>query len=368
MATHSPKKIRYAVVGLGHIAQVAVLPAFAHARRNSVLHALVSHDAHKLSELGDKYDVPVRGTYEEYERCLAEVDAVYVALPNSEHEAYTVRAANAGVHVLCEKPLAVTDAACQRMIAACRDAGVKLMTAYRLHFDPTTLEVLDLVKRGRIGEPRFMTAAFSMQATPGGIRTRPETGGGTLYDLGVYCIQAARLLFDAEPDEVFAVSADGARAGMPGIDEMTTAVLKFSADRAATFTTSFAAGGVSSCRLVGTKGDIHLEPAFEYAEPLVYSLTVDEKTTKKRGKKRDQFAAELIYFSDCIRHGRNPEPSAEEGAQDVRIVEALYESARSGEPVPVPPFTSDRAPDRRQGMDLPPVRKPELVNTEPPHD
>ena len=122
MATRSSKKIRYAVVGLGHIAQVAVLPAFAHAKRNSVLHALISHDAQKLAELGERYGTPVRGTYDDYEDCLREVDAVYIALPNSQHAQFTMRAANAGVHVLCEKPLAVTDRECQQMITACRDA------------------------------------------------------------------------------------------------------------------------------------------------------------------------------------------------------------------------------------------------------
>ena len=165
---------------------------------------------------------------------------------------------------------------------------------------------------------------------PGGIRTNPELGGGTLYDLGVYCIQAARLLFGAEPFQVQAAAIDGGRAGMPGIDEMTTAVLSFEGDRTASFTTSFGASDVSSFRLVGTQGAVHLEPAFEYAEPLVYTLTLDGKTTKKRGKKRDQFAAELLHFSDCVLKDRAPEPSAEEGAQDVRIVEALYESARQG--------------------------------------
>src|SRR4026207_2584614 len=117
-------KIRYAVVGLGHIAQAAVLPAFAHARRNSSLHAIVSGSENKLNEIGDKYRIPVRASYDNYERCLKEVDAVYLCTPNTEHEDYTVRAAPAGVHVLCKKPLAVTDKACRNMVNACRRADV----------------------------------------------------------------------------------------------------------------------------------------------------------------------------------------------------------------------------------------------------
>ena len=261
-----------------------MLPAFAHAKRNSVLHALISHDPQKLAELGERYGAPVRGSYDDYEDCLREVDAVYIALPNSQHAEFTMRAANAGVHVLCEKPLAVTDRECQQMIAACRDANVKLMTAYRLHFEPTTLEVLELARSGRLGDLRYATGAFSMRVTPGDIRTKSELGGGTLYDLGVYCIQAARLLFGSEPFQVQAAAIDGARAGMPGIDEMTTAVLSFDGDRTASFTTSFGAADVSSFRIVGTQGAIHLEPAFEYAEPLAYTLTLDGKTTKKQGQ------------------------------------------------------------------------------------
>src|SRR6185295_18652605 len=143
--------IRYAVVGLGHIAQIAVLPAFRHAQRNSELVALVSDNAQKRRLLGRKYRVDTFG-YDDYEACLEWVDAVYIALPNSMHAEYTIRAARAGVHVLCEKPMAVTAAECERMIAACRDHRVKLMIADRLHFEEMTLRVIDLVRRGRIGE------------------------------------------------------------------------------------------------------------------------------------------------------------------------------------------------------------------------
>ena len=131
--------IRYAVVGLGHIAQVAVLPAFRHAQRNSRLVALVSDDAAKRRKVGKKYRVERTYSYDDYEACLEGVDAVYIALPNSLHAEYTVRAARAGVHVLCEKPMAVTAAECEAMIDACGEQRVKLMIAYRLHFEEVTL-------------------------------------------------------------------------------------------------------------------------------------------------------------------------------------------------------------------------------------
>jgi glucose-fructose oxidoreductase len=268
--------------------------------------------------------------------------------------------------VLCEKPLAVTDAECARMIDACEEAGVQLMTAYRLHFDPITLEVLQRVRRGEIGQIRYFESSFSMQAKPGGIRTKHATGGGTLYDIGIYCINAARVLFGSEPEQVFAYSIAGARSGMPEVDDTSSAVMRFSGDRLAGFTTSFDAADVSSYRIVGTKGSIHVEPAYEYAEPLAYKLETGTRTLKKRGKKIDQFAAELLYFSDCVKKRRKPEPSGEEGAWDVRIIDALYESARRGAPISLRDFHEPR-PTMRQRFAQPPVSRPELVHVQEPH-
>jgi predicted dehydrogenase len=360
--------VRYAVVGLGYIAQVAVLPAFAHARQNSRLQAIISGDATKLKRLGERYGVPDRGDYSQFESCLTDVDAVYICTPNSRHEEFTLRAAALGKHVLCEKPLAVTDKECDNMIAACEKAGVQLMTAYRLHFDPISLEVLERTRRGDIGELRYFESSFSMQAKPGNIRTKHATGGGTLYDIGIYCINAARVLFGSEPEQVFAYSISGERSGMPEVDDTTSVVMRFGKDRLATFTSSFDAHDVSSYRIVGTKGSIHVEPAYEYAEPLEYTLTTKSGSQKKRGKKVDQFAAELLYFSDCVRDNRKPEPSGEEGAWDVRIIDALYESARRGVAISLRDFDGDPRPTKRQRYAQPPVaKKPDLIHAKAPH-
>lgn len=359
-------KVRYAVIGLGHIAQVAVLPAFAHAP-NSELTAIVSGDAEKREVLGRRYRVDHRFGYDALDECLRRVDAVYICTPNSEHAAAAIHAARAGVHVLCEKPLAVTDAECEAMIAACDAAGVRLMTAYRLHFEPLSLEVLDHVRAGRIGEPRYFEAAFSMRTRPGGIRTRAETGGGSVYDLGIYCINAARMLFGAEPRRVSAHAVFGERSGMPEVDETTSAVLHFDGDRLATFTCSFDAADVSTYRVVGTEGQIAVDPAFEYAEPLAYTMTVGERTSRRRGRKHDQFAAELVYFSTCVQRSEAPEPSGREGAWDVRIVDAILESARRGETIALRPF-AEPGPRPEQATALPPTAKPRAVNAPEPHD
>jgi predicted dehydrogenase len=354
--------IRYAVVGMGHIAQVAVLPAFAHARRNSRLVAIVSDDRTKRRELSKKYGVETY-TYDDYETCLEEsqVDAVYIALPNSMHAEYTIRAARAGVHVLCEKPMAVTADECRRMIDACQKNRVKLMIAYRLHFEEINLKAVELVRRGRIGEPRFFNSSFAMTVRAGDIRTQREMGGGTLYDIGVYCINAARYLFRSEPIEVMAMSVNSGAARVAEIDESTGALLRFDGERVAAFVTSFNSSDVASYRIVGTKGQLHVDPAYEYAEGLAYELTVNDKTTRKKIAKRDQFAPELLYFSDCILNDRVPEPSGEEGLQDVRIVQALYKSAKTGKAVRIPPFARDKRPTGRQLIARPGVRKPKLI-------
>jgi glucose-fructose oxidoreductase len=182
-----------------------------------------------------------------------------------------------------------------------------------------------------------------------------------LYDIGVYCINAARHLFRAEPKEVFALSVNSGAARVAEIDESTGGLLRFGGERVATFVTSFNAADVGSYRIVGTKGDIRVDPAYEYAGGLAYALTVDGKTTRQRVGKRDQFAPELLYFSDCIRKDRQPEPSGEEGLQDVRIVQALYQSAETGRAVQIPPFRASRQPTGRQRITRPGIPKPSLV-------
>src|SRR5688500_6801283 len=286
-ATPETRRIRYAVVGLGHIAQVAVLPAFQHARENSELVALISDDGEKLETLGRKYRVEHRFDYESFEDGLrkARVDAVYIALPNHLHREYTERAAAAGVHVLCEKPMAVTEADCESMIEACDRNGVKLMIAYRLHFEEANLRAVEIVQSGRLGDPRIFNSVLTMDVKEGDIRLNPRAeGGGTLYDIGIYCINAARYLFEDEPVEVLALTArnDEPRFSAPGVDEMTGAVLRFPGERVATFVSSFGASDVSRLQVVGTKGTLVLDPAYEYAGELTHELTIGERKSERR--------------------------------------------------------------------------------------
>ncbi len=358
------RQVRYAVVGLGHIAQVAVLPAFGNSRRNSRLAALVSGDAVKLQELGRKYGVERRCAYDGYDALLrsGDIDAVYIALPNSLHCEYAVRAAQAGVHVLVEKPMAVTEEECERMARAARDAGVKLMVAYRLHFERANLEAIEVARSGRIGEPRLFSSTFSMRVVPGNIRVRSGMGGGVLYDIGIYCINAARGLFRDEPVEVRAVTS----GSIGDVEQSASCILRFPGERLAAFNCSFGAADVSEYRIVGTKGDLAVEPAYEYAMALQHRLTLDGEVKERRFAKRDQFAPELLYFSDCVLKNQDPEPSGDEGLADVRVIRALYRAAESGRPVELTPYEKRERQSLEQEIRRPPIEKPQTIHTQAP--
>ena len=367
MSRKSSRKIRYAVVGLGHLAQVAVLPAFKNAQ-NSELVAIVSGDAEKRKKVARKYGLEQVYSYDDYEKALFCVDAVYIVLPNHLHREYAVRAANARVHVLCEKPMAVTEEDCEVMIDAANQNGVKLMVAYRLHFEKGNLEAVRLAKSGKLGTLRIFDSEFAQQIVEDNIRvTEPvENGGGPVYDMGVYCINAARSLFQAEPTEVFAASARNAESRFRKVDEMTSVVMRFPEDRLATFTCSFGAADISRYKLIGTKGSLTADPAYEYAMGIKHQVRISEKTMTRKFPKRDQFASELIYFSDCILKGKEPEPSGLEDLADVRIVRATYDSARAGRVVRLPQFPAKKRPTSQQEIHRPPHGKPKTVNVQSP--
>ena len=369
MSKQSAKKVRYAVVGVGNIAQVAVLPAFEHAAENSELVALVSSDPDKREQLPDLYrSVTVTGGYTQFEEVLAEaeVDAVYIATPNTLHREFTERAARVGVHVLCEKPMAPTVADCEAMIAVCKTHDVKLMIAYRLHFEEANLAAIEALQSGEIGDPRIFTSVFTQQVRPGDIRTRSALAGGAIYDMGVYPINAARYLFREEPIEVSAVVSSSGDARFEGVDETTTAVLRFASGRVAQLTVSLGAAAAGWYRVVGTEGDLHGEPIYGYDKPLRHRITREGKVREVEFARRDQFAPELVMFSRCVLENRDPEPSGFEGLADIRIVEAILRSSRDRKAVALPPWSRPARPDMRQEMQKPPVDPPEMIHAPSP--
>ncbi len=360
-------RVRYAVVGAGNIAQVAVLPAFEHAGENSSLAAIVSRDPEKRSALGARYGVPACG-YDDLEKIIVRegIDALYIALPNTLHRPFVERAARARVHVLCEKPMAMTSEDCRAMVAACEAAGVRLMVAYRLHFEEANLRAMEIVRSGRIGEPRYFSAEFSQQVREGDVRTRSATGGGALFDMGIYCVNAARFFFGAEPTDVLGFQARSTEERFREVDEMTTAVLRFPGDRLAQFTASQGAADVDSLRVVGTAGDLRVEPAFGYTGELKHFLTAGGRTQERAFAQRDHFAPELVRFSAHVLAGTRPAASGYEGWADVRIMEAIERSARTGRRIALDPFDPGARPRLDDELRKPPVRPPEPVRAPSP--
>lgn len=358
------KKIRYAVVGLGHIAQVAVLPAFRHAEANSELVALVSGDKDKLKRLGEEYKIDKCYLYTEFEECLrsGEVDAIYICTPNAFHRNISETAARFGVHVLCEKPMAVTAEDCLSMINEADKNHIQLMIAYRLHFQSANLEAIKRAHSKRIGDLKIFNSVFTMQVKdPHNIRLEEtEKGGGPLYDIGVYCINAARYLFKSEPVEVFAMSASGREARFRKTDESISCVMKFTDDRLATFSISFGAFNSADYDLIGTKGRIRLEDGYHYGKSMKLKTYEEGKISTKRYGKTDQFAPELLYFSDCIQKKKRPEPSGEEGLADIKIIEALLLSIDLGSPITLDEINKKTRPGEGLRITRPSFARPKL--------
>jgi predicted dehydrogenase len=319
--------LRFAVIGQGHFAQSAVLPAFANAD-GCELHAIFSDDETKLRALKRKYGVAAALGYGQYVEYLhsREVDAVYIALPNDLHAEYAIHAARAGVHVLCEKPLAVNAQDAERIAEACAENRVKLMVAYRLHFEAANLEAIERVKRGDIGRARYFSSTFSMQVRKGDIRTQRERGGGPLLDIGIYCVNAVRNLFRAEP--ISAVAFAGRTGSDPRfreVDEQVSAVLRFPDERLAQLTCSFGAYDCASLSIVGDKGSLTLDPAY-----------------------------------------KQPEPSGEEGVADLRVLDAIQRSLESGRVESIEPVRRTQRPSKKQEIRRPPHDMPDLVNVQSP--
>ncbi|HZN94488.1 MAG TPA: Gfo/Idh/MocA family oxidoreductase [Myxococcales bacterium] len=363
----SGRRVGMAVVGLGHIAQAAILPAFSHARKTAYLAALVSGDEHKRAELSDHYGVP-SFRYEDFDDCLRlpEVEAVYIALPNSMHAEFAVRAARAGAHVLCEKPLATSEEDCRRMIGACEDAGVLLMVAYRLHFDEANLRAIQAIREHDVGEPRLFTSTFTMQVKGRNVRLEKEKGGGVLWDIGLYCVNASRYLFGAEPTEVAAFADRGSDPRFAEVEESLTCSLRFPGGKLATFASSFGTADVSWFEVAGSDGRVRLTNAYDYQGEHVLERWRGHRHFLRTFPPRDQFGPELAVFSDCILKGKTPEPDGWEGLADVRIVEALYRSAREGRAIALEPLPIKRRPTLDQVYRRPPVRAPALVDAAQP--
>jgi glucose-fructose oxidoreductase len=370
----TPEAVRYAVVGLGHFAQTAVLPAFANAADTAKLAALVTGDVEKAAKLGRKYDVPT-WDYESFGALLesGSIDAVYIATPNSEHRKYTELAAKAGIHVLCEKPLAHSVDDARAMVEACDRAKVLLMTAYRLHFEEANLNTVETVRAGKIGDPRVFVSTHTMQVDPENVRTDLDLGGGPLEDIGVYCLNAARYIFRDEPEQVAAFAVHGTDRRFREVPETVSVMMRFPKGRLASFVCGFGQTKLSEYRVIGTEGMITMDPGYTWQGEIRQTISKQstsaskEKTQSKVFDRHDQVAAELAYFSDCIRSNKKPEPSGREGLIDVRIIDALRRSyAANGRPITIKNLKKSRRPHGGQTIKRGPGKKPKPVKAKEP--
>jgi predicted dehydrogenase len=335
------RRVGYAVVGLGRIAEHAVLPAFRHSRKAKLI-ALVSGDERKAKHLSAQFGAGDYYSYDDYALCLSHprVEAVFIATHNGSHAEYTIRAARAGKHVLCEKPMANTVEECQHMIEACQTNRVRLMIAYRKYFEPAGRELKKLVSDGKLGPLKVIHSAFTIMLPRGGKVPawhfdRKRAGGGSLVDVGVYCVNTVRWLAGKEPLEASATAWTVDPERFSDVEENIAFRLTFPEGLVLQATASFGAAKASFLHVHGEKGWAALDPAFAYDEERRLFGKIDGRWFEKRFKVIDEFALELDAFADCIRRKRDPEPSGNEGLRDVAVMQAVYRAARENRSVPV---------------------------------
>jgi predicted dehydrogenase len=363
------KKVRYAIVGLGDISQEAMLPGVEHTG-NSEVTAFVTNDPEKAREVGAEYGVTTSYSYDRFGELLASgtVDAIYLATPNWRHAEFIVPALAAGIHVLVEKPLEISTEKCREILAAESASNAKLMVAYRLHFEPATLALIDIVRSGKLGDVHLFSSSFAQNVSPENHRAKNGDLAGPVLDMGPYPVNAARYVFGAEPTRV--VSAVGTRhpeAGFGDFDDTVAVTLQFPQGRLAQFIVSYHANAIETYSVIGTEGSVTMNPGYTYGKSLEQSIVLGEDKSHKSFKNTDHFGAELKYFSDCILSGATPEPDGEEGFADVRVLEGILKALKSGTSQELEPFARTKRIDTKgQLQELSPKKSPELINTSNP--
>jgi len=329
------RKLGYAIVGLGNYATNQIMPRIKDCEF-AELKALVSGTPEKLERYGAQYGIPKTHwyNYKNYDsiRDNPDIDLVYVVLPNSMHAEYSIRASKAGKHVLCEKPMAVSAAECEAMIAAAKQAGRKLMIGYRSRFEQYNRLAIQTVKSGEIGVPKVIAANHGFYAQPNQWRLdRPYSGGGSLMDIGIYSLNAARYLAGEEPVELFAIeSTDRSDPRFKNVEDQIDFQLRFPSGVIANCVSSYSTGH-NDYRVTGTKGWIGMEPATPYDGHKMWKrIGGNTETIVLPAPAKSQFVGQLDHLAECAMSGREPIVSGEEGLRDLRLIEAIYKSAREG--------------------------------------
>jgi predicted dehydrogenase len=327
------KPVGFAAIGLGTISDI-FMRACAESKTAKITALVTGHPETKGKHYAALYGIPESSiyTYETYDRIRdnKDIDAVYVGLPNSMHREYTVRAAQLGKHVLCEKPMAISSAECSEMIAACRDAGRKLMIAYRVHYEPTHLEAKRLVDSGAIGQLQSFEGSFGFNATPNQWRlTRQYGGGGPLMDVGIYPLNEIRWLTGEEPVAFTAVAStrDRTSGRFAEVEQTLEFTVKMPSGIVAALGCTYGSNMPGFLRIHGDKGALELAPAYNYDGVHLVSLGGDHVDITSQGDSVMHFVLEAEHFANCIRTGATPRTPGEEGLHDMLAIEAIYKAA-----------------------------------------
>ncbi len=329
LARGDEEKLGVALVGLGNYATNQLAPALEHTEKCR-LAGIVTGTPAKAEAWSQKYSIPQTHiyNYETFDHIAdnEDIDVVYVVLPNSMHAEYTIRAAQAGKHVICEKPMALNARECESMIAACEEAGVKLSIGYRVQFEPHNLEAMRLGREKVFGAVKVIEASFGFRLqNPNQWRLdKALAGGGALMDVGIYAIQAARYVTGEEPISVTAQEVKTDPMMFKTVDETITWQLEFPSGVVANSTTSYAAyveRFYASCE----QGWFELGPAYSYSgiQGRTHQGPMDFPQVVQQALQMDDFA-------DCILNDRASKVSGEEGLRDVKIIEAIYEAIATG--------------------------------------
>jgi predicted dehydrogenase len=335
LADNAPngRKLRWCIVALGRISMGQFMPGLVLSKTGKIT-ALVSGHRPKAEKQAAVYGVPSSAiySYENFDeiRHNREIDAVYIALPNSMHAEYTIRAAQAGKHVLCEKPMATSLADCRAMIEACRKADVKLMIAYRCQYHPSHLKAIELIRTGAVGRVQAIESAFGFDIRPGEWRlNRKLAGGGPLVDVGIYSLNAARYLTGENPADIKAYASVVDRDGrFTQVEESDGWTMRFPSGIVASCNTTYGGQMNGYFRVHASQGWIYMD-GFNYdgmhlTAQLAGGARLDTPDPVAAPR---QFTAEADYFADCVWNNREPKTDGEEGLRDMTAISRIYESA-----------------------------------------
>jgi predicted dehydrogenase len=339
------QRIGFAVLGLGRLSVNAILPALCKSK-HAKLTALVSGSPEKARVLASEYGLAQSQVYgyNDFDRMRDDksIDAIYVVTPNSLHHEHVLKSAAAGKHVLCEKPMSATSAEAEDMVRACAQANRKLMIAYRMQYVPQAMAIARMARNGELGKLKAVVGFNGQnEGDPAQWRLKKNlAGGGAMYDIGIYCLNTTRATLGEEPIEVNArIFTTPGDPRFTEVEESVYWTMLFPSGVIATLSCSYAMHNFKVFSVSGEQGNARMDPAYGTSGLRVY---VERSTgggggvTEMRMGDIDHFAAEVDHLALCIRNDVKPRTPGEEGVQDMKIVEAVYQSAASGQTVKLP--------------------------------